>query len=66
MKKQKKQEIEGEINVINSFGVGMGAMVILLATYIYFGLRPTEIIYPFLLTMVAIIIRSIILKRRLK
>jgi hypothetical protein len=66
LNKLKKQEIEREINAINSFGVGMGIMVVLLGFYLYVGLKPGEIVYPFVATMIAILVRTAILKRRVK
>ena len=64
--KKTKQEVQEEINVINAFGVGIGITLTFLAIYLYFGLKPTEIVYPIVFVFIAILVRTIILKRRLK
>ncbi|MBI3623726.1 hypothetical protein HY212_06645 [Candidatus Pacearchaeota archaeon] len=66
MKKRKKQDIESEITVINSMGVGIGLTMIILALAIYLGLNPLSTAYPLLFVIAAIIIRTLILKRRIR
>ena len=60
-----KQKIQNEIDVIISFGLGLAVTLILLGSYLFFELDSTDIVYPITFTLIVIIIRTIILKRRM-
>lgn len=65
-KKKTKQEIQSEINVINAFGVGMGFTIFFVVLYSILEINIRYFAWIVILALAFIIIKSNILKKKLK
>jgi len=65
-KKKTKQEIQREISVINAFGVGIGSTMLIASLYYSLGINLNYFAWIVILTLALIIIKSTILKKKLK